>query len=375
MSLRLPQIELREIRLPLKEPVRISSGVQTERRIFLLHLSDGNGSKVWAECVAPEKPNYTWETIETAWLAIRDYVSPRLLGQEIAGPEAVTPLLDKDFRGHNMAKAGVEMGCWGLTATQRGVSLSSLLGGTRSQVITGISLGIQATPDALVTRAQQARDAGYRKIKLKIMPGKDVDYVSAVRNALGKDASIMADANNAYSLSDIDHLAKLDAFGLLMLEQPLAWDDLLRHVTLQKRMKTPICLDESISNVDRAQDMITLGSGKIINIKPGRVGGFTTSKAIHDLCQKNDIPVWCGGMLESGIGRAYNVALASLPNFKLPGDLSPSSRYWERDVVTPEWTMNAEGMVDVPKGPGIGIKVDVDRIENLTVRKELLTAK
>jgi O-succinylbenzoate synthase len=240
-------------------------------------------------------------------------------------------------------------------------------------VATGISLGIQATPDALVERARAARAAGYNKIKLKIAPGMDIPFVAAVREALGPEVHLMVDANSAYTLADADHLAQLDAFDLIMLEQPLGQDDLVRHAALQQRIRTPLCLDESILDVQRAEDMIALGSGRIVNIKPGRVGGFTSSVAIHELCRAHGIPVWCGGMLESGIGRAYNIALASLPNFTLPGDLSPSARYWERDIVTPEWTMDAAGMVRVPRDrTGIGVDVDVGRVDDLTVRREVL---
>ena len=367
------QITLRELRLPLKEPFQISSGTQVDRRIFLLHLVDESGARVWAECVAPEFPNYTSETIETAWLAIREWIAPRILGVSFPAPDAIRMVLDQNFRGHNMAKAGVEMGCWGLAAVLGDVSLSQLIGGTRATIPTGISLGIQPKPAALVEKARAAAAAGYRKIKLKIKPGSDVEFVAAVREAL-PDAPLMADANNAYGPADTERLALLDRFKLVMLEQPLAWDDLLRHAELQKRLKTPLCLDESISGLDRAQDMIALGSGRIINIKPGRVGGFASSLAIHDYCSRREVPVWCGGMLESGIGRAYNVALASLPGFTLPGDLSPSARYWERDIVTPEWTMDAHGMVTVPKGPGIGVTVDEHRVDDLTVRTETLKA-
>jgi o-succinylbenzoate synthase len=265
------------------------------------------------------------------------------------------------------------MGCWDIAARQQNISLSTLLGGTRDRVATGISIGIQANAEALAKRARAAFDQGYRKIKVKIEPGADIEYVRAVRQELGPSVHMMADANSAYTLADADHLAKLDAFDLIMIEQPLSREDLLRHAALQKRLETPICLDESITSVDRAEDMIALEAGKIINIKPGRVGGFTVSKAIHDVCERNGIPVWCGGMLESGIGRAHNVALASLPNFSLPGDLSPSSRYWERDIVAPEWTMDESGMVHVPRDkPGIGVTVDMDFLDSLTVRREEL---
>lgn len=367
------RITLREIRLALKEPFRISSGVMQERRIALLELGERDGATAWSECVAFQLPIYSAETIDTAWLALREWLAPRVLGRELTGPQAVRAVLEENIRGHNMAKAALEMGAWGLAAESEGVPLSVLLGGTRRRIPTGISLGIQSEPAALVARAQSAVAAGYRKIKVKIRPGQDVDYVRAVRAALGTSIDLMADANSAYTLEDADHLGELDEFGLIMLEQPLGDDDLVRHAALQRRMTTPICLDESITSADRAIDMIALGSGRIVNIKPGRVGGLAASKEIHDICRAAGMPVWCGGMLESGIGRAYNVALASLPNFSLPGDLSPSARYWTRDIVTPEWTMDADGMVHVPfDAPGLGVTVDREFIDSLTVRTEVL---
>ena len=369
------RIVLREIHLGLREPFRISSGIMSDRRIALLELCDASGASAWAECVAFQEPVYTSETIDTAWLAISQWLAPRVLGRTLSGPEVVADLLEKNIRGHNMAKAAVEMGCWGLAAVVRQRSLASLLGGTRPRVPTGISIGIQASPVGLVERATAALDAGYRKIKVKIQPGQDVEYVEAVRKALGDSVDIMADANSAYTLDDAPRLARLDAFGLIMLEQPLGDDDLVRHAVLQRQITTPICLDESITSVDRAEDMITLRSGRVINIKPGRVGGFTAARKIHDVAAAARMPVWCGGMLESGIGRAYNVALASLPNFSLPGDLSPSARYWARDIVTPEWTMDADGMVEVPHDkPGLGIEVDIEMIERLTMRRKELHA-
>jgi O-succinylbenzoate synthase len=372
----LDRITLREILLPLKEPFRISSGVQAERRILLLELEDAEGAAAWAECVAFQRPIYTAETIDTAWLAIREWLAPRLLDRAIPGAYAVHEILERDIRGHNMAKAALEMGCWGLQATIEGVPLARLLGGTHERVPTGISLGIQPTPALLVERAVAAVEAGYRKIKLKIQPRQDVAYVAAVRDVLGAGVEIMADANAAYTIADADHLVTLDAFGMLMLEQPFGADALLQLAELQRRMTTPLCLDESITDLQRARDMIALGSGRIINIKPGRVGGFAVSRAIHDVCRDAGVPVWCGGMLETGIGRAYNVALASLPNFTLPGDLSPSARYWARDIVEPEWTMDADGMVRVPREtPGLGVAVNADFIESLTTRVEILTAR
>jgi o-succinylbenzoate synthase len=330
------RIVLREIRLQLKEPFRISSGIVSERRIALIQLIDANGIAVWSECVAGEYPNYSPETVDTAWLAVTEWIAPKVLGTSFAHPGELHVLLDTDIRGHEMAKAAVEMAAWTLYATLTEQSLARVIGGTQRRIPVGISLGIQANPAALVERAVAARRDGYHKIKLKIQPGADIEYVAAVRAAL-PDAHLMADANNAYDISDAAHLALLDEFGLMMIEQPL----------------------------ERALD-----AGRIINIKPGRVGGFAPSLAIHDLAQSNGIPVWCGGMLESGIGRAYNVALASLPNFTLPGDVSPSRRYWQRDIVAPEWTMSDDGFVDVPfDRTGIGVSIDVDYIDDLTVRK------
>jgi o-succinylbenzoate synthase len=364
--LRIERIVVREIGLPLREPFRISSGSVHERRICLVEVHQ-DGVRAWAECVAFEHPNYSAETLDTAWLAIRQWIGPRLLGRRLEGPGQVHAVLDENFCGHRMARAAVEMGCWALTAELQGRSLARLLGGERARIATGISLGIQATPDLLVEKARAARAEGYRKIKVKIEPGADVEHLAAVRRSL---------ANSAYTLGDAEHLARLDELDLLMIEQPLGRDDLVRHAALQRRLRTPLCLDESITCAEAAEDMIALGSGRIVNIKAGRVGGFAPSIAIHDLCERSGVPVWCGGMLESGIGRAHNVALASLPNFTLPGDLSPSARYWERDIVTPEWTMDAEGMVRVPLDrPGIGVTVDVDRVEDLTVRRETLTAR
>jgi O-succinylbenzoate synthase len=371
----LDRIILREIRLPLREPFRISSGEMRDRRILLLELFDRDGAHTWAECVVDDAPNYSSETIDTAWPTIVRWLAPRLLGRDIASHTDVHALLEQDLRGHNMAKASLEMGCWAIASLQHGMPLARLLGGTRTHIATGISLGIQQDVATLVRKATESLAAGYQKVKIKIMPGRDVEWVAAVRHAVGDAAHLMADANNAYTLADADRLAQLDALHLMMIEQPLAHDDLVRHAALQARLQTPLCLDESITSLDRAQDMLTLRAGRIINIKPGRVGGFGQSLAIHDFCEEHGVPVWCGGMLESGVGRAYNVALASLPNFTLPGDLSPSARYWSEDIVTPEWTMDRDGMVAVPLAePGLGVAVNVERIAALTVRREELRA-
>ena len=370
--MRIDQITLNELRLPLKEPFRISSGAVHERRIVLLELRDASGASAWSECVAGEAPNYSSEFIDSAWLAIAQWVAPRVFARAFDHPGEVHAELERDFRGHQMAKAAVEMGMWGLAATIAGEPLARFIGGTRAEIATGISLGIQATPEALIEKVRAALAEGYRKVKIKIEPGHDVPWLRAVREAVGPDAHLMADANSAYSPADADRLAALDNLRLMMIEQPFSHDDLVRHAALQARLRTPVCLDESITSLERAQDMVALGSGRIVNIKAGRVGGYASALAIHDFCQENGVPVWCGGMLESGIGRAYNVALASLPNFTLPGDVSPSARYWARDVVTPEWTMD-RGMVRVPLDrPGIGVEIDVERIRALTVRSQVL---
>jgi O-succinylbenzoate synthase len=373
--IRLDRIVLREIRLPLREPFRISSGEMRERRILLLELFDAGGASAWSECVVDDAPNYSPETIDTAWPTIVRWLAPRLLGHAVDAPGEVFGRLDADVRGHNMAKAALEMGCWAIAATQAAQPLARFIGGTRTAIATGISLGIQKDVDTLVAKAAEALVAGYQKVKIKIAPGRDVDWVAAVRTACGDAAHLMADANSAYTLDDADRLAALDPLDLMMIEQPLAWDDLVQHAALQQRLRTPLCLDESITSPARARDMVALRAGRIINVKPGRVGGFAPSLAIHDFAEEHAVPVWCGGMLESGIGRAYNVALASLPNFTLPGDLSPSARYWAQDLVAPEWTMDRTGMVRVPlDAPGIGVEVDRDRVKALTVRAEELRA-
>jgi O-succinylbenzoate synthase len=337
----------------------------------LLEVEDMDGTIGWSECVAQEYPNYGPETIDTAWLAIREWLLPLLRPREIHHPQEVFPVLNSVVRGHLMAKAGLEMASWDIFSRRANVSLSTFLGGTRPEVPVGISIGLQPSPQHLVEKVNGCIAQGYRKIKLKIKPGADLPQVEAVRTAFGNDLPLSVDANSSYTLEHVQLLRSLDRFDLMMLEQPLQHDDLVRHAILQKEIDTPICLDESITGVERTEDMIQLGSGRIVNIKPGRVGGFAQSVLIHDLCARNGIPVWCGGMLESGIGRAHNVALAGLPNFVIPGDLSPSRRYWERDIVAPEWTMSREGMVRVPKErPGIGVDVDQDRIDNLTVRRE-----
>ena len=371
--LTLQSITLREIHLPLVEPFTISSGTESMRRILLVMIEDVDGAKGWGECVAGALPNYNAENIDTAWLALSQWVAPAIIGHPFKDQHDVYPMLGAFIRGHEMARASVEMACWELVARKKGVSLSKLIGGTRETIATGISIGIQDDPEALVKKIEGCLSQGYRKIKMKIKPGFDLAYVQAVYERFGDLSRFMVDANNAYRMEDVPLFKKLDAFGLLMIEQPLAWDDVVKHAALQQQLETPICLDESITSLSKAEDMVALDSGRIINIKPGRVGGFASSIAIHDFAQAHAIPVWCGGMLESGIGRAFNVALASLPNFTLPGDVSPSRRYWERDIISPEWEMDENGMIRVPRDkPGLGVTVDMDRIDNLTVRKEVI---
>jgi O-succinylbenzoate synthase len=324
--------------------------------------------------VAGERPNYSPETIDTCRHAIREWLAPLVLRRDFAAAADVWCALDGPVRGHRMAKAALEMPCWALEAERTGRPLAAVLGGTRREIPVGISLGIQASPDQLAEKAVAAHRQGYRRVKLKIMPGADLAWVQAAREAL-PDAVLSVDANAAYRLEDAEHLAELDRFRLAMIEQPLEGEDLRRHAELQRRLATPLCLDESITSAARAEDALALGSARIVNIKPGRVGGHGPARAVHDACARHGAPVWCGGMLESGIGRAHNVALASLENFSLPGDLSPSARYWSRDVVTPEWTMSPDGLVRVPLDrPGLGVNVDRNRLDDLTVRVEELDA-
>ena len=355
------------VRLPLKEAFETSFGSINTRLIFLVTIEAG-GVKGWGEVVAAEEPRYSYETVGTAYHVIRDYLSRALMARPVAGLADLAARFAA-FKGHNMAKAGLELAYQDLSARIQDKSLSELIGGTRDRVPVGVSLGIQPTLAPLLDRIDRFLALGYQRIKLKIKPGWDVGVVAEVRR---RHPSILlsVDANSAYALKDIDHLKALDDFGLLMIEQPLDHDDLMDHARLQAEMKTPICLDESITTLRRAEQALELGSCRLINIKIGRVGGYSQALAIHDLCYRRGIPVWCGGMLESGIGRAHNLGLASLPGFTLPGDISASSRYFDRDVIVPEVAVAADGTVEVPSGPGIGFDVDFAFIESCTETAE-----
>jgi o-succinylbenzoate synthase len=386
--IRLDRVTLREIRLPLVEPFETSAGTVGERRILLVELADVDGAQTWGECVAEALPTYSPDTVDTCWLALKDWIIPIVLGRELNTVRDVDAVLAGSVRGHRMARAAIEMGMWALSASQQGVSLASMLTNEsefarttnalpRPFVETGIALGIYPTVEALVERASGAAGEGYKRIKIKIAPGKDVPFARAVHGAIGSKVSVTVDANGSYTLENSSHRSALDALdkiGLMMIEQPLAHDDLVYHAELQQLFATPVCLDESIWSDARTEEMLALGSARIVNLKPGRVGGFTEALAIHDRSARAGVPVWCGGMLESGIGRAYNVALASLPNFSIPGDLSPSARYWTRDVIKQPWTMDNDGLVRVPLDvAGPGFEVDADFVDDITVRQKSFT--
>jgi o-succinylbenzoate synthase len=367
--MRIRSITLRELQMKLVTPFEISVGRTDVRRIFLVE-ADVDGVIGWGECVAGETPHYSPETTETAWHILHDHLWPLMKGKEFDTAAQVWDLLQL-VRGHNMAKGALEAAVWDAEARQKGVPLWKLLGGTRDEISSGVSIGIKDSLDELVAAVKTELAAGYQRIKIKIKPGKDLEPVKRLRQDFPK-IKLMVDANSVYHLQDWPLLKQLEGFYLMMIEQPLGWDDLYSHVELQKKLDTPICLDECIHTFEQAQAAIALRACKIINIKLGRVGGFTVARQIHDLCQQNAIPVWCGGMLESGIGRAHNIALSTLPNFTLPGDVSASRRYWHQDIIEPEVTVSPQGTIRVPSGPGIGFEPQLDRIEKLAVRTERL---
>ena len=362
-ELKIDGVELRLIRLPLIEPFETSFGKIDSRLIFLACL-EADGLRGWGEVVASEEPLYSYETVGTALHVIRDFFAPALLTAPLTGLNDLARRLAR-FRGHNMSKAGLELAFMHLLAQVNEQSLSALIGGELKRVAVGVSLGIQPTISRLLERVERYLGLGYQRIKLKIKPGRDIDVVDEVRRKYPQ-ILLSVDANSAYTFDDVDHLKQLDQFNLLMIEQPLQHDDLMDHARLQEMMTTSLCLDESIVNLRQARMALELDSCRIINIKVGRVGGYSEALGIHDLCLSRKIPVWCGGMLESGIGRAHNIALASLRGFSLPGDISASSRYFERDIISPEVVVAEDGTVAVPDGKGLGFEVDVDYIEHLT---------
>ena len=370
--LKIDAIHLREINLPLAYPFETSFGLTTGRRILLVEL-EGEGLSAWGECVAGEHPYFSDEMIDTAWIITETELAPRLLDAEVRSGGSC-PDIFKQVRGHRMAKAALENAVWDMEAQIDNMPLAELLGGTRSVIPCGVSIGIQKTPEALMDKIAMELAAGYQRIKLKCKPGWDVTIFEAVRKRW-PDITLSCDANSAYRMRDFDHIAGWDVFNLLMIEQPLWYDDFYFHAMLQKRLETRICLDESIRNRRDALAAIDMESCGIINIKVGRVGGFSEAIAVHNAAAERGIPVWCGGMLETGIGRAHNIALSSLSNFSLPGDVSASQRYWTEDIIEPEVTVSAAGEIVVPTSAGSGYVVRKDRIEALTVRRQTLRAK
>lgn len=365
--MKIERVDLLEIRMPLVHFFETSFGRTTDRRIVLLRAR-ADGLEGWGEVTCGEMPFYSYETPDTAWHILRDFLIPWALEKIWDSPADLAERF-RPVRGHNMAKAALENALWDIEAQSRGVSLAVLLGGTRDEIPCGVSIGIQNSPEDLLEKIGTEIMAGYQRIKVKIKPGWDVEVVDSIRHAF-PEVKLMADANSAYTLADSEHLKLLDRFSLMMIEQPLAWDDMVDHAQLQRDLKTPICLDESIHSAEDARKAIDLGACKIINIKLGRVGGHSSARKLHDVCLDRQVPVWCGGMLESGIGRAHNIAMSSLPGFVLPGDVSASRRYWKQDVIDPEVTVSAQGTIAVPRKPGLGYVPNLDRIDNVTVRKE-----
>jgi len=369
MNLQLDRLELREIELPLKSPFETSFGRTTRRRILLLKVFDKDGAAGYGECVAAENPFFNHETIDTAWLVTTKYISPLLAAAGIKSAEDTSKAL-APIRENRMAKGGVEAAIWDLEAKLSERPLWQHIGGTRDEITCGVSIGLQSSIEALLDKVRRELESGYQRIKIKIKPGKDVQLAEAVRREF-PDITLSVDANSAYQLEkDSTLLKRLDDYNLLMIEQPLTPGDLLDHSKLQRELRTPICLDESIVCLANARHAHELGACRIINIKLGRVGGFAEAKAIQAFAQEHGMPVWCGGMLESGIGRAHNIALSTLPGFTLPGDVSASARYWEEDIIEPEVTVSREGTIKAPTAYGIGFEVKEQRLEALTVRRE-----
>ncbi len=373
MKLNLKKIELREIELPLKYPFETSFGRTTKRRILITRVFDHSGAFGYGECTAPEDPFYNHETIDTAWIIIKNYVAPLLSAARIEKADEVNAALAR-IRGNRMAKGSIEAAIWDLEARLLNLPLWKHIGGTKSEIASGVSIGLQETTAALVEKVRTEIERGYQRIKIKIKPGRDVDLVEALRKEF-PSVPLMVDANSAYTLADTDMLKRLDRYNLMMIEQPLAPGDLVDHAKLQQEIKTPVCLDESILTLGDARHAYELGSCKIINVKLGRVGGHTEARLIQSYCSNRGIPVWCGGMLESGVGRAHNIAMSTLEGFTLPGDVSASSRYWEEDIIDPPVEVSARGTIQPPDGAGIGFEVNEERIGRCLKRTEEIALK
>src|ERR1700694_4806123 len=369
--MKIESVTLREIHMPLVHFFETSFGRVYSRKILLVSV-ETDGVRGWGECVAGEDPFYSPEWTETAWPTIKHYLSPLLLQSELEAGRDCAACFAK-VPGHRMAKAALENAVWDAEARQKQQPLWKLLGGTRREIACGVSIGIQDAPEQLLQKVETELAAGYRRIKVKVKPGWDLNVLEKIRSRW-PDIVLSCDANSAYTLDEVEHLRKFDQFNLLMIEQPLWDDEIYYHARLQRELRTAICLDESIVHARSAAFAIESGACRIINIKVGRVGGFTEAKKIHDMCQSQKIPVWCGGMLESGIGRAHNIALSTLENFSLPGDVSASKRYWREDIIDPEVEVSSEGMIKIFDRPGVGYQVREDLVEKLTVKKETLRA-
>lgn len=365
--MKIKSIELIEINLPLVHFFETSFGRTYERRIILTHVRDEDGAEGWGEATCGETPSYSEEWTDAAWQVLEKILAPMVLGAEVDSAANIWDLM-KQVRGNRMAKAAIETACWDLEAKRSGIPLWRHLGGVNQEIACGVSIGIQDSVQQLLEKIQTELDAGYQRIKIKISPRWDYDVIKKVRETFG-DILLMGDANSAYTLADIDKLKSLDEFDLMMLEQPLPHDDIIDHAKLQREIRTPVCLDEPIKSPDDARKAIELKSGKIINLKNGRVGGHSESKRIEKICRENGIPVWCGGMLESGIGRAHNIAISTLAGYTLPGDVSASKRYWHEDVIEPAVEVSEKGTITASESPGIGFEVKRVRIEKLAVRK------
>jgi len=366
--MKIERVVLRQIRMPLVHFFETSFSRTYERNIIVVEVVS-EGLSGWGEITAGEHPFYNEEWTDAAWLIARNYVAPRIVGREIDSAGDVDALT-KHIRGHNMARGGVEAAVWDLQARRNGNPLwKEIGGGARREIPCGVSIGIQNTVEELIEKIECELAAGYQRIKMKIKPGWDVDVIRRIR-ARFPETPLMADANSAYTLADAPLLKQLDDFGLTMIEQPLAHDDIVDHAQLQAQLKTPICLDECIRTAHHAEQAIRMKAGRIVNIKLGRVGGFGEAKRLHDVCEAAGIPVWCGGMLEAGIGRAHNIAMATLPNFTLPGDVSASKRYWKRDIIVPEVETTRQGPIAITDEPGFGYQIDHDFLHHVTVREE-----